>query len=282
MKIVDAHNSVVPWDESAFEQLYGPKMVEVFRPCSYDNIVAQMDRLGIERLITWNVAARPELSSLCNDWTARVRDRNPERFIGFCSIHPAVLDEAIWEIERAISELGLVGLKIHSLVQGISMSDPNVTTLINNAKERNIPVVLHVNPPTFEEFQPLEKESNLSGEVAFTRDNFLDTMRSDLCDPVHLDTVVGTYDSPKVMSAHMGGVFSKRIWDSKISFHTAGASKDIIEWTCRHLGADRVIFGTDLPFFKMDEELDKVMKADISPKDREKVLSGNILRILER
>jgi predicted TIM-barrel fold metal-dependent hydrolase len=280
--IIDSHNSIIPWNEKVFEQLYGAKMLELFRPCSYGNVLGQMDRLGIDRLITWNVAARPELSSLCNDWTARVRDRNPDRFIGFCCVHPGALDEAITEVDRAIHELGLRGLKLHCQVQQVGMSDPNVRQLIQKAKEMNLPVVLHVNPPGFEEFESFTKNMpEKRGTSQFTQNDFLDIMKSELCDPNQLQAVVETYDSPKVMAAHMGGVFFRPAVDSRISFQTTGASKKIIEWACRSLGAERVVFGTDLPFFKMDEELAKVTTADLSFDDKEKVLSTNILRILE-
>jgi len=280
--IIDAHNSIVPWEERAFEQLYGPQMVELFRPCSYENVLSQMDRLGIDRLITWNVAARPELSSLCNDWTARVRDRNPNRFIGFCCVHPGELDEAVEEVDRSVHELGLSGLKLHCQVQRVAISDPNVTHLIEKAKGMNLPVVLHVNPPLFEEFESLIKDMPRKGQtVQMTPDDFLDTTRSEFCEPGQLDAVVEAYDSTKVMAAHMGGVFFGPAVNSRISFQTTGASKKIIEWACQYLGPERVVFGTDLPFFKMDEELEKVTTANLSPDDKEKVLSGNILRILQ-
>lgn len=280
--IIDAHNSVVPWDSNSFEQLYGP-MVDLFQPCSYENILGQMDKLGIDRLITWNVAVRPELSSLCNDWTAKVRDRNPDRFIGFCSVHPSAPDEALMEIERSVSRLGLVGLKLHPLVQKISMSDAKVLQLVRKAMTMELPVVLHVNPPVFEEFKMLTDDTpDGRGKIDFTREDFTDAKRSSFCNPSHLESVVETYNSPKVMSAHMGGLFLREVWDSNISFHTAGASKKAIEWACKYLGAERVIFGTDFPFYKMEDEFNKVETADISMDDRKKLFSENILKILEK
>jgi predicted TIM-barrel fold metal-dependent hydrolase len=276
--IIDAHNSVIPWDEKACEILFPPKVLQSFRPCSYENILSEMDRLKIDRLVTWNVATRPELSSLCNDWTAKVRERNPSRFIGFCCVHPTNLDEAIREMERSVRGLGLSGLKLHPQVQGISMADPNLIQLLHRAKELNLPVVIHVNPPVLKEYQALEKENSSS----FVEEDFLDIMRSELSDQAHLKAVIKTYNSSKVMAAHMGGAFLKEALDSKISFQTTGASQKVIEWACKRIGADRVMFGTDFPFFRMDLELEKVKTADLSKPDKEKVLSGNILKILER
>lgn len=281
--IIDAHNSVIPWDEKACEILFPPKVLQAFQLCHYENILDQMDRLKIDRLVTWNVATRPELSTLCNDWTAKVRDRNPDRFIGFCCVHPAALDEAVKELERSIQGLGLSGLKLHPQVQGISMADPNLIQLLHRAKELNFPVVLHVNPPVLKEYQSLEKKLlGPLGKGPFSEEDFPDIMRSEFSDQVHLNAVINVYNSPKVMAAHMGGIFLKEAFDSKISFQTTGASKKLIEWACKYLGPDRVIFGTDFPFFRMDEELEKVKKASLTQEDRERVLSGNILDILKR
>jgi hypothetical protein len=281
--IIDAHNSVIPWDQKACEVLFPPKVLQSFRPCSYENILREMDRLQIDRLITWNVAMRPELSSLCNDWTAKVRDRNPDRFIGFCCVHPAELSQALKELERAISELNLLGLKLHPQVQGISMADPRLIQLLQKAKEMNLPVVLHVNPPVLKELGSLGKKVPIARDkIQFSQEDFLNLTRSEFSDHMHLKEVIGTYNSPKVMAAHMGGIFLKEALNSKISFQTTGASKRVIEWACNQIGADRIIFGTDFPFFPMDAELEKVKNVDLSESERNQVLSDNILRLLKR
>jgi len=281
--IIDAHNSIIPWDEEACQTLFPEKFLNLFRPCSYENILRQMDQLNIDRLITWVVAARPELSTLCNDWTARIRDRNPDRLIGFCCVHPAQLGEALKEVERAVSHLGLSGLKLHPQVQGISMADPKLLALVQEANRLNVPVVLHVNPPLWEDYQSLEKERSIEQErLQFIPEDFLDMGGSDFSHPRHLKEVISVYPSNKVMSAHMGGCFFKEAIESKISFQTTGASKRTIEWACKNLGAHRVIFGTDFPFFEMEDELAKVGAAALSKEEREKVLSENILSILEK
>ncbi len=279
--IIDAHNSIIPWDEEACQILFPKKFLNLFYPCSYENVLREMDELNIDRLITWIVAARPELSTLCNDWTARIRDRNPDRLIGFCSVHPVKLDEALKEVDRAVSGLGLSGLKLHPQVQRISMADPKLLALIQDAKKRSLPVVLHVNPPLWEDYQSLEEERSIEQKtVQLVPEDFPDTGRSDFSHPRHLKEVISVYPSDKVMSAHMGGCFFKEAIESEISFQTTGASMRTVEWACKNLGAHRVIFGTDFPFFKMDEELAKVTAAGLSKEEKEKVLSGNILSIL--
>jgi len=280
--IIDAHNSIIPWDEKACQILFPKKFLNLFYPCSHENILREMDELNIDRLITWIVATRPELSTLCNDWTARIRDRNPDRLIGFCSVHPAQLEEALKEVERAVSDLGLSGLKLHPQVQGISMADPKLLAIVQEAKRLSLPVVLHVDPPSWEGDQFLEKERSIEqGPVQLIPEDVMDTGESDLSNPRHLKEVISVYPSNKVMAAHMGGCLVREVIESKISFQTTGASKRTIEWACKNLGVQRVIFGTDFPFFKMGEELEKVRAAALSTEEREKVLSGNILSILE-
>ncbi len=281
--IIDAHNTIIPWDEEACQSIFPPKILESFRVCSYENVLKEMDRLQIDRLITWNVAQNPGVARLCNEWTARVRDRNPSRLIGFCCVHPAALDEAMRELERCVVELGLSGLKLHPQVQRTAMNDPNLIRLIERAKELDLPVVLHVNPPIYEEYQSMDIEDfSPVNQVQLVRDDFANGMRSEFSDQSHLKAVIKVYESAKLMSAHMGGIFLKEAIGSKISFQTTGASGKIIEWACKFIGADRVIFGTDFPFFRMERELEKVKTLSITDEEKEKVLSGNILNILKK
>ena len=49
----------------------------------------------------------------------------------------------------------------------------------------------------------------------------------------------------------------------------------------KELGADRVIYGSDIPGRSFGSQLAKVMGARISDNDKELVLAGNLKRILK-
>ena len=47
-------------------------------------------------------------------------------------------------------------------------------------------------------------------------------------------------------------------------------------------GAEKILFGSDCYFFSMTQQIGKVLGADLSDDEKQKILSGNALRILER
>jgi len=54
-----------------------------------------------------------------------------------------------------------------------------------------------------------------------------------------------------------------------------------IEYLVNLLGAERLVFGTNSPFYAHQSAILKLQKADISMQDRELIASGNIRRILK-
>ena len=82
----------------------------------------------------------------CNDYVAAVVRTDPERFIGFASVNPAYqgVDAAVEELERAVTELGLAGVKLYPMYQHWAVNDPDVAfPIYAKAQELGIPVMIH-------------------------------------------------------------------------------------------------------------------------------------------
>ena len=60
------------------------------------------------------------------------------------------------------------------------------------------------------------------------------------------------------------------------TFRTPG----VIEQLVNEAGADRVLFGTDMPLLDPRSQLGKIITARISEEDKQKVLGGNARRLL--
>src|SRR5262245_22985811 len=58
-----------------------------------------------------------------NDYVAGVVEKYPDRFIGFASVDPWKGQAALKELERAVKELGLRGLKLHPTSQAFFPND---------------------------------------------------------------------------------------------------------------------------------------------------------------
>ncbi|MCU1491981.1 MAG: Amidohydrolase 2 [Acidimicrobiaceae bacterium] len=82
----------------------------------------------------------------CNDYIAAVVGTAPDRFIGFASVNPAFRGPrvAVEELERAVVELGLSGVKLYPMYQHWAPNDRDLAfPLYDKAQELGIPVMIH-------------------------------------------------------------------------------------------------------------------------------------------
>jgi hypothetical protein len=90
----------------------------------------------------------------------------------------------------------------------------------------------------------------------------------------------------KLIIPHLGMLggnpldFLKRFKNKKnIYFDTALGQTSTINEFVRTIGPERVIFGSDIPFGSMENELSKVLALSVNDTDKERILSKNILEL---
>ena len=64
-----------------------------------------------------------------------------------------------------------------------------------------------------------------------------------------------------------------------VYFDTALANRETIFKFIKEIGADRILFGSDIPFSTMQNELRKILDLDISDEEKALILSGNLKRL---
>ena len=85
-----------------------------------------------------------ELSRIANDEMAELVARHPDRFAGAAACVPMNdIDAALVELNRAIQQLGFVGVQIYTDVKGRPLDDPQFAPLFDRIAELDIPVLLH-------------------------------------------------------------------------------------------------------------------------------------------
>ena len=67
--------------------------------------------------------------------------------------------------------------------------------------------------------------------------------------------------------------------DEHVFFDTALAQPQTLLRFVREVGAERVLFGSDIPFGTMAAELQKILSLPVSDREREAILGGNIRRL---
>ena len=74
---------------------------------------------------------------------AELVNAHPEQFIGFATVDPWKEDRAVAELERAVTQLGLKGLKLHPIHQAFFPDDTRFYPLYEKCAELGVPVLFH-------------------------------------------------------------------------------------------------------------------------------------------
>jgi predicted TIM-barrel fold metal-dependent hydrolase len=247
-RVIDAHVHMNPFwrlDDSAQALLreYGhgyDKKVELAR--NPDQFVAYLDEQGIEQAGIINYVT-PILgySHDVNEWSASFRDAAPERILAFGGFDPTETDDPDRELDRAIDDLALDGIKLHPPHQNIQandyMTDPGYRSLdglrqlYERCAEADIPVMVHTGTSIFP------------------------GARSRLADPMPLDDVAVDFPDLDIIMAHGGRpMYTDEAWfllrrHDNIYFDVSSIppSNLLSHFPQLDAVADQTLFGSDWP-----------------------------------
>jgi aminocarboxymuconate-semialdehyde decarboxylase len=137
--------------------LHGARIVTMTHEMtSPQDRLRDMDRLGIDcQIISVTVpnvyfgpaARRGDLARMANDGLAELTHRFPRRFAALASVPLEDPDAAIRELDRAVLELGMVGVILGSNVDGRYLDDPTFTPVFERAEALRVPILVHPMPP---------------------------------------------------------------------------------------------------------------------------------------
>ena len=88
----------------------------------------------------------PPSPEKCNDYIAALQRQDPARIVGYASVNPNYrgTKAAVRELERAVTELGLQGVKLYPMYQDWSPADPVLAfPVFEKAEELGVPVMVH-------------------------------------------------------------------------------------------------------------------------------------------
>ncbi|MEM2896648.1 MAG: amidohydrolase family protein [Candidatus Bathyarchaeia archaeon] len=262
--IIDTHTSIPP-------EFLRPRLDKLFEKATVEGLLSRMEKAGIDLAVVWSIARNPDEVSRINDWISSLCEKYPDKFVGFANVYPPRVKESLKEIDRAVDKLRLIGIKFHPEVQKFRLDDPSVLKILKRAKEYALPVVTHVASPAYDPV-PLDK-AKIMQEEADRKEPFAKAS--------YLAKIIRAYDDPKFFAAHMGGLYVEEIRRSNISFQTTGVCKEAIEYGVENVGAERIVYGSDFPFFEVIDEVEKVKEAKILKEDKEKILGENFRKVLE-
>lgn len=224
-----------------------------------------------------NPTLASELVRLANDAMAELVATYPGRFRGFAASLPLHdPDQALSELDRAITALGAVGVQIEANINGVPLDDPRFDAFFARMAALERPIWIHpVHPPTWPDY-PTEATSKYALWQVFGWPYETTICLSRLVFAGHLER----YPTLRIVAHHGGGMiphFSGRIGpylervgprlDESLGMALPSLSKPPIEYFkmfyvdtalfgAKHaldcvvdfFGVDHVLFGTDMPF----------------------------------
>src|SRR6185312_3930737 len=105
--------------------------------------VERMDEAGIEKGVVMTIVDAPEVNPDALELIADACAAHPGRLEAFARIHPWYGDESAALLERAFSELGFKGLKLHPVTTIAHPAGADNLRLIRIAAAHDAPTLFH-------------------------------------------------------------------------------------------------------------------------------------------
>ncbi|MBI3015903.1 MAG: amidohydrolase [Candidatus Tectomicrobia bacterium] len=239
-----------------------------------DEVVEDMDSAGVALgvIFGWDAESATGLPPIPNDHIAELVAEFPDRFIGFASVDPWKGKAALAELERAIGDLGLKGLKLHPPIQDFYPNDPMVYPLYEKCIDLDIPILFHCGFTGL----GMGKVGGMGIKLKYAR-------------PIYLDDVAADFPELTLIAAHNGWPWENELL--AICLHKANLYIDLSGWLPKYIPkavishmntllADKMVFGSDYPYIDPKRWLKGFEELELKEGVREKVLEGNARRIL--
>lgn len=260
MEIIDTHTHIYPDKvvEKAKDHLqksFNKTMIDI---PTLDNLLKHMDKAGISKSIVASVASRPDQVISINNWLFSINDK---RIIPFASMHPDFKDYK--EEFKRIKDKAF-GVKIQSEFQKFFIDEEKAFPIYEEMQKLEIPVLFHCGI-----------ELSSPGEIRSSPDRVLNIMKK--------------FPELKIIGAHMGGYLMwedvlEKLAGKSIYFDTSDSiramGKELLEEYFQKHGFDKILYASDFPLEKPEEEVEFIKKLEISDENKEKIFSKNIKNLL--
>lgn len=291
--------------DDAYVVTYGDGLQSFpIRPSVYDigRKIEDMDRTGIDMSVLSINIPGPELletelgiegAQICNDHIAGVCEKHPERFVGLAVIPYQDVPAARKELIRAVDHLGLRGVMLYSHLNGKPVDSEEFDTLYGLAEEKRIPLVIHPTVPTWSE---VIKDYSMIPMFGMMIDTSIAMLR------LILGGVMERHPDLLIVHPHCGGVIpylmpriveqtevkkrgrenitkSPAEYYKRVYLDIVSPAAEAMQFAYNSTTPDRLLFGSDHPWVKIEALLDCIEGMDIPDTDKEMILGGNACRL---
>ena len=249
--VIDPHSHIVGDDKAVNDcVMFGS---------DYKPLSEKMTRLGIDTTITapWIGVQYDGIKG--NEEVLEAHNSMPERFLGYscCNVnYPEEIEQTIKYHEKYPDVF--VGIKPYPPYQKFSLTDEICASWFEYADKHNLIALIHADSPEYAEAVDIlsDKYPNITFILAHSGASYAIARKNSAVAKKHNNVVLDiTYTS---------------------------TARGMIEFLVNEVGADKVLFATDMPMRDPAPQLGWVCYADISVEDKKKILSENIVSIMKK
>ncbi len=210
-----------------------------------------------------DAAAIAAMHRECNDYVAQLTRQYPTRFAGLANLPMQDVGQAVTELERSVTQLGLKGAMIGDHVNGVTYDDPRFYPLWRAAEQLNAVFLIHQGGGTL--VSPRLNRYHLPNTIGNLADRAV-TFASFV-----FGGVMDKFPNLKICLCHAGGYTCYGIgrmdrgWEvrpearqhiqqppstylSRFYYDCLTHSEPALRYLIDAVGIDQVVFGTDWPF----------------------------------
>lgn len=208
-----------------------------------------------------------------NEYVAEIAEKYPEQFIGFATVDPWKGEAALDELDRAIEDLGLRGLKLHPIHQAFFPDDEQFDPLWEKCSSYSLPVIFH---------------SGFAAAGAGMPGGGGLTLKYSRPIP-HIDDVAARFPEMTIIMAHPAWPWIDE--QVAVALHKPNVFIDLSGWAPRYIPEAliretntrlkrKVMFGSDFPYLQPERWLAEFEALEIRDEVRPLVLLENAKGVL--
>ncbi len=223
-------------------------------------------------LLGFDAETATGLERIPNEYVMDLVKRFPESFIGgFASVDPWKGKAALHEIERAVKDLGMMGVKFHPPVQQFFTNDRRFYPIYELCSDLGVPVQFHTGTTGVGINM---KESRVHLKYG---------------QPLHLDDVAADFPNLTIIACHPSWPWQDETL--MILLHKENVFNELSGWNPKYCSPalkreingrlqDKFMFGSDYPAFQYSQLFEAWEAEQYKPDVLEKVFLKNAQRIL--
>ena len=224
-----------------------------------DDLLRGMDDLHIDKAVLAPLRPRDYHLASQNEFVAATVGRHPDRFLGICRVDPWQGEEAVAELRRSVTLLGLRGVYLNPWEENYQINDEVVHPVIREAERLGVPVTIN------------------AGQVRVSH-------------PVQVADLAAAFPKVTFIAANGGNlnISGMLLGEARtmlercpnVIIETSGTYReDFLEEVMTEVGGNRVVFASGAPYFEPTFEMERLLCAHLDDEAKAAMASGNIRRI---